>query len=277
MTANNDVEALRSDTFPKISVEKSTPATSTFEPSLEAFMSRIDEIAQTFNKPTTSVIKSIIENTCEYRARYEIEVPYPNTNQKFDSYFKLKHEFQKNKFVQRLCLALKQRGLQTCISTEEKHAVGVFDVLITNAPYLVKIWDKNGLKLVVEWKSSASFSLTQLERYLWTATTVILVRAQLGQIIRISRKDIEDYLTKSLVALTERSAAISTGQGLQKIPGPYCKACPVKDCEFFKADNSKKVIAFGSDNMREDLLLAFNNLDSCITETVAVVVKELTS
>jgi hypothetical protein len=250
---------------------------SDFEVSLDRFKSQIDELVQRFGKPKTSVIKSVIENACEYRARYEIEAPITNVSQKFDSYFRIKHEFQKNRFVQRLCLELKQRGLQTFISTEEKHAVGIFDVLITNAPYLIRISDKSGLKkIVIEWKSSSSFSLSQLERYLWTATTVVLVRAHLGQVVRISRKEIEQYMIKSLIELTERSTVISSGQALQKIPGPYCKGCPVKDCEFFKAPaESKKIISFGSDSMREDLLLAFNKLDQCIEQVIDVVIKEL--
>ena len=116
------------------------------------FGNSVGRLSAQFGSPKTTIIKSLLENTCEYRARYEIEKPSFNSNQKFDSYFTIKHEFQKNKFVQRLCLALKQRGLQTCISTEEKHAVGVFDVMITNAPYLVKISGKNGLKIVIEWE-----------------------------------------------------------------------------------------------------------------------------
>lgn len=278
MIANIIDEALTPYAFQKVSSEPAL-ATNTFGHSLNDFILKIEEIAQTSSKPKTSIIKNIVENTCEYRARYEIDAPFSHMDQKFDSYFKIKHEFQKNKFVQRLCLTLKQRGLQTSIATEEKHAaVGVFDVLITNAPYLVKISDKNGLKIVIEWKASSSFSLTQLERYLWEADTVVLVRAQLGQVICIRRKDIEQYLTKSLTALAERSAAISSGQDLQKIPGPYCKGCPVKDCEFYKASAaSKKVIAFGSETMQDDLLLAYNNLDQCIEQAIAVVVKELTS
>jgi hypothetical protein len=251
-----------------------------FEKHLSAFLKDIEELSARFGTPKTSIIKSIIDTTCEYRSRYEIENGYHNEpSQKFDSYFTIKHEFQKNRFVQRLMLSMRLHGLKAWISTEDKHIVGVFDVLITNSKFLVTISDKKGSKkIVVEWKSGATFSMSQIERYLWEGTTVVLVRVQMNQVIRIRRRDIEKYLLGSLVALTERVSSTSMTNALQKIPGPYCTGCPVTSCEFYKTtSNGDKVISFSSDAMQKDLILAYMNLDRCVVEAIEIVIQELTS
>jgi hypothetical protein len=249
----------------------------TFGFSLNVFKAMVDDLSCQYEKPKTSVIKILMENTCEYRSKHELLKPYSQYKaQKFDSYFAIKHEFGKCRFVQRLGFALKQHGLQACISTEKKHTVGVFDVLITTTRSLVTISHKDGLKIVVEWKSGASFSLSQLERYLWEADVIVLVRVLLKQVVKISRMDIEGYLKRSLLSLSERALAISRDEHPQKIPGPYCKTCYFAECEFYKESTSQKTISFDSESMREDILSVFNNIESCIDETIKVVIAELT-
>lgn len=295
MSINNKEKSKHDEPVPLESLDRSTertiekrppeapprvqgPQSKDFASSIDSFMSLIDELSLRYSRSKTSMIKNLIDNTCDYRTRYEIQSStYHNSEQKFDSYFTLKHEFEKNRFVQTLCSKLRDRGLQACITTEEKHPVGVFDVLITNNKFLLMVSNRKGKNIVVEWKAGASFSLSQLERYLWACDVLVLVRVPFNQVVRIARGDIERYLTWSVSALSERAVVIDSDERLQKVPGQYCKGCPVQECEFFKHDPAGKIVAFNSDSMRDDMLSMFRNLDRCIEQAIDVVMKELLS
>ena len=244
---------------------------------LKMVLTKVDELSKLFGTPQTTIIKSLIDNPCEYSARHQIESPSYSSNQKFDPYFSTKHDFEKNRFVQRLSATLRQHGVQAFVTTEQRHIVGVFDVLISNSKFFLTISNKAGKKIVVEWKSGGSFSLSQLERYLWECDVLVLVRVQMRQVVKLARNDIEGYLTRSLVALTERALAITSANNMQKIPGPYCKGCPVEACEFYKQAAPGKIVTYSSQSMEQDLLSIFNNLDHCIDAAVKVIIKELTA
>lgn len=239
------------------------------------FKSAISEISKKFNIRETTIIKSLIDNTCDHRARNEIESPKYVSAHKFDSYFRMKHDFEKNRFVQLLALELRHQGLQASISIEGKGVVGVYDVLIANGKSLVSISDKGGKKIVVEWKSGAGLSLSQLERYLFECSILVLVRVQMNQVVRIARSDIGEHLKRSLVSLTERAQVVEAGENLQKIPGPYCKGCPVDGCEFRKEISTEKMVSFASESMEADLLSVFKNVDGCIDQAIKIVLDEL--
>jgi|GEM_PF-6986495 len=249
------------------------------------FRGMIEDISRKFHTRQTTVIKSLIENTCEYRARHEIATPRYYSQQKFDKYFTIKHDFIKNKFVQNLSFALRLNGISACIATEEKSIPGVYDVLIRNEQGIITIRnEKNGKRICVELKGGASFGIDQLERYLYENDIVVLVRVLMNQVLRIRRTDIESYLNRSLLHLCNRTTLIS-GAGengnlaaLQKIPGPYCKGCPVGvDCQFFIQSTQSHLVSFSSKSMQEDLLAIFSNVDGCIDQATDIIIEELKS
>jgi hypothetical protein len=213
----------------------------------------------------------------EYELRHDTDSQEFESGQKFDAYFAIKHEFEKNIFVQRLSAELRRQGISALISTEEKHFVGVFDVIIINGRYsLTMSINKNGNKIIVEWKAGASLSLSQLERYLWACDVVIVVRVIMNQVIRIARSDIESHLIKSLEALSDRSLAIESDQNLQKIPGLYCKECRAKCCEFYREPvEENRTVCLSSESMQADLLSLFSNIDACVEDTIRIVISEL--
>ena len=256
-----------------------SPKHEMFQASYDQFLTFVSKLALEFGTPRTTIIKTLIDNPCLVRAHREVRHPKFTSDQKFDSYFSLKHEFGRNKFVQRLVLALGQLGITATITTESKNVAGVFDVLIINGKYLLSVSDKAGKKkIIIEWKSGASFSLSQLERYLWEADVVVLVRVPVMQAVKLARKDVEDYLNTSILALLEQAHIVAANSGnLQKIPGTYCSDCPVFECEFRRQNASGRMVVLKNETMEEDLKTAFTNLDGCITKAIDIVVKELQS
>ncbi len=246
-----------------------------FDQAYEEFKNTLAKLSEKFQRTETSVIKSLLENICEYRVKYLLEHGNNGSNSKFDRYFSIKHEFIKNKLLQKLTGALRRQGIKTCIATEEKNYVGIFDIVIHNKQMLISIKDnKLNRRIIVELKGGNSFDLTQIERYLWECDTLILVRILTKQVIRISRKQVEKYLTISLQDLKERTIDIAEDIEAQKIPGPYCRGCLVHQCEFYKSEN-KRMIAYNNESMENDMISIFTNIHDCIDNAINIVIGEL--
>src|SRR5574341_759814 len=246
-----------------------------FQDIYQQFKNIVGELSTKYKRTPTFVIKTVMENSCDFSAKFLIEHGNYNSNDRFDRYFATKHEFAKNLLIQKLIKALRDLAIKAYVETEHKNEVGIFDTVIQNSGNIIFIeHGSQSKKIIVELKTGESIDLYQITRYILECDTLFVVRLLFNQVIRITRCELENYLINSLIGLGDRAITLTQLEAT-KIPGNYCRTCTVSNCEFYKPARNGRTISFNSESMRRDILSAFNNMHDCLDSAVDMIIREL--
>jgi len=219
------------------------------------------------------IMKIIEETVCEKYAWALITGKRP-TRQAFDPYYTQKHELAKRKLIQRLCSELQKVGKLATVRNEATSDFGRFDVLIVESNPL-RILSNHGLEIVVEIKTGLSLNLAQIERYLSSGRTIILLRIPTEQTVTLRPSNCQQFLAESSQDRLDVINRLLNHCALQ-IPGEECSRCPVLDCshnQWKETHQDSSVITpkdFGT-----DLSNFLDRLYPCINKAVRAILSEL--
>jgi len=243
------------------------------------YLQLTQELSDRSNNASRARVEAILSSTiCERLSSYMISNDKRHLEgPRFDPYYSEKHEMTKRKFVDRMKTRLSELGkeAQFLVQTEEPSDFGRSDLVIINGNQL-KISAMGGRAVRVELKASRGLDLSQIERYLLNAETLLLVRVMTGHVARLSPNKLSAFLEESLRDLSRKAKRLIDGRQFL-IPGQECHKCPIKECNHNKSRQSKQSI-FVTINHKEferDLEEFMLNLYPTIDKAIHAVFEEL--
>jgi len=172
------------------------------------------KIAQSFNlyapngKPRkATIIDAIAESTC--LACIAKKLSTQTTAKDVDALYKECHTLAVNALIEELCNLLTEMGYKVLVSTEVQLEYGKADVIITVTKSGINL-KCNAHELVVEVKTGASLSLSQLFRYLLDerSNTIVVWRVRRRQVLVFSTQKIKLLLMEFVRIVCLRGARL---------------------------------------------------------------------
>jgi len=227
---------------------------------------------------TITVMKLLCEYECENFIIHSLRNPDSSDDEKFDRYYGEKHEFCKRKLVERLKNKLEEMGKRVLISTETEADTGHYDIVIVSGQQ-IRIMDKTGkVKIVIEVKASLGIDLSRIERYLWDAMTLVIVRIVTGHVKKIKTEECLGFLSESLQDLIKKAKRILANKPIL-VAGFDCRICRDVDCKYNKncKANSFHWVVMKNEEFNLDFDRLFINMYPTITRVVDMVIEEFES
>ena len=241
------------------------------------FESKFDETLEALvgisgaSKP--KIQKIVGETVCEKYA-WALITGRRRIQQRFDPYYSEKHELAKHKLIQRLCSELQRVGKRVAVKNEAATDFGKFDVLIVESNP-VRILSHGDFEIVVEIKTGFSLNLAQIERYLSSNRTVVLVRFSTEQVTTLRPTDYQQFLVESRQDRFDVLNRLLNNHALM-IPGEECSECQISDCHHNRqAENRERTSVITPRDFGSDLCDFLDHLYPCINKAVRIILSEL--
>ncbi len=227
-------------------------------------------IAAKYGRNVTCVVNVLMKYACE---RCVIEVLKKSLhNSGFDMVWRNLHDYASLLLIEKLKNDLEAGDFAVAIANECDNPTGRYDILIVNGRN-VQVFNGDG-GICVELKVGLNIPISQIEKYLWSNTTLILVRFATGDIIKLSAKDSASLLKFALKERIRKAERILNGRAVL-VPGKDCWHCPLQDCRF---NRRKDVNGITKPHNLEELLRAVMGMVPTTVEKAAkTILEELTA
>ncbi len=238
------------------------------------------------NKPRlASAFAILTSNLCEQEVEFLFRNPPVSSSRtsRFDRYWKEKSDTATFFIVSNLASLITETGFNVRIATEARVPFGHYDIsLISGNPCRVTF---NGTEILkIEIKGSSGISLSQITRYLYEPSPLLLVRVLTAQVTLLEPTKLQEYICFSIDTMIDKVDRILGGKYFT-IKGKYCSQCPDVSCPYNLAlstsnleQNKKSFFSFVgmSDNeFNWDIQTFFRNLKIVSEKTADIVLQEL--
>jgi len=195
----------------------------------------------------------------------------------FDGYWRDLHLAFETRLMESLSIELPKMGREVFISAEAPEDVGKLDLLlISNGHDPITIRDCLMRKTIgVELKTGYSWSMEQVERYLWKVDSLILTRLATADAVVFRRQELMPFLTRSLSDKIAKVKRFLNGD-LKPLPSNDCFECPIQNCQFNMTNQGKgpEFILVKKEHFHKTPEL-MNNLYIAIDRTIDLILEEL--
>ena len=232
---------------------------------------------------TPSILKIITSNACERRISFELRNRGDRRDEEvFDTIFAEKHSFSVRFVLGRIITRLQEENIRAAIAGEVRDFPGIYDVTIEVDPRnpicTIRVRDVPRIKL--EFKSSNSIELEQLQRYLIAdSSPLVLIRCTFGQVSILRPEALSAFVETSIQEITNkaRRALGEDSAAAIAIPGRDCWGCRNAGCEFApeRRGPKKGIVKLYSAAFDQDLNRLFYELPHVADIVADIVVKEL--
>jgi hypothetical protein len=247
----------------------------------EELMTKINELALRYNYMVTgklrtvSVLKLLTSNVCEERIRHNLEAKEVDSDEVFDSIYAERSSFATNVIIDVLKSALIREGFKVGIVTEQKSAVGRYDIVIEAGNPCVVYSNGPAKRIRIEVKASFGLPFEQIQRYLFDPSPLILARVLPGQVIKLDPLTLQSFIDFSARTLIEKSERILNNKGYL-VRGPHCSQCGNDACPFLpKREDRRRLVTMSEEELAWEMQLFLNNLPHVATKVAELVLEEL--
>jgi len=233
------------------------------------------EFARKLSTPTNKVdgrdvIVALEKTICDEEAFWLLRSRNNRAESAIDSYWTSKHEYAKQKVVERLANRLHDLRLPTEIATESQGTNARQDILLT-----VKKPDGSVKKRVaLEIKTGYRLDFSQLERLMRDSDVVVLIRAETGHVTTLRSRRYDALLTESLRNRIGRLRRLVEGHAYA-IQGRGCFMCANVSCPFKRRSTRSSRFTLTNDHFDMDLDTFLRTLHLVIDKAVESVASEI--
>ena len=233
------------------------------------------EFARKLSTPTNKVdgrdvIVALEKTICDEEAFWLLRSRNNRAESAIDSYWTSKHEYAKQKVVERLANRLHDLRLPTEIATESQGTNARQDILLT-----VKKPDGSVKKRVaLEIKTGYRLDFSQLERLMRDSDVVVLIRAETGHVTTLRSRRYDALLTESLRNRIGRLRRLVEGHAYA-IQGRGGFMCANVSCPFTRRSTRSSRFTLTNDHFDMDLDTFLRTLHLVIDKAAESVASEI--
>jgi len=233
------------------------------------------EFAKKLSTPTNkvdtrNVIAALEKTICDEEAFWLLRGRNNREESVIDSYWTSKHEYAKQKVVEKLVNRLHDLRVHAEIATERQGANARHDILL-----IVKKPDGFVKKRVaLEIKTGYRLDFSQLERLMRDSDIVVLIRAETGHVTTLRSRKYDALLIGSLRNRIGRLRRLVEGHAYA-IPGRRCFMCANVSCPFTRRSTGLSRFTLTNDYFDMDLDTFLRTLPLAIDKAVESVASEI--
>jgi len=213
---------------------------------------------------------------CDEYIKNQLENKY-NNEKIFDGYWRDLHKAFEDRITDRLTIELSKRQREVFVSAETPEEIGRFDILlITNGYGPITLHDcPTNKSIAIELKTGYSWSIEQLERYLWKVGSLILARLVTADAVVFNRTKLMSFLIDSLEDRIARAKRLLEGD-VKTVPNSDCYECRIQDCQFNRSrtGNKNNMVLVKSEQFHRTPEV-MNNIYPTVDKTIELVLMEL--
>lgn len=238
------------------------------------FLDLAGELAQKLstltNRLETRVVVHVLERTtCDEEALWLLRNRDSRAESKFDGYWTSKHEYAKQKIVEKLANRFHDLHIPVEIVSESQGPNARQDILV-----VVKKPDGSAKRrIALEIKTGYALDFSQLERLMWDNDTVVLVRAETGHVTILRSHKYVAMLMESLRNRIGRVKRLIEGHSYV-IQDRNCSRCSNESCPLIRRPATPRLVVLRNDDFDVDLDAFLRTLPSTINRAVESVIHE---
>jgi len=219
---------------------------------------------------TRDIIVALEKTICDEEAFWLLRSRNYGAESMIDSYWTSKHEYAKQRVVEKLVNRLHDLRVHAEIATESQGPNARHDILLT-----VKNPDGSVKKRVaLEIKTGYRLDFSQLERLMRDSDVVVLIRAETGHVTTLRSRRYDALLTGSLRNRIGRLRRLVEGHAYA-IPGRGCFMCANVSCPFTRRSTRSSRFTLTNDHFDMDLDTFLRTLPLAIDKAVESVASEI--
>ena len=233
------------------------------------------EFAKKLSTPTSKVdardvIVALEKTICDEEAFWLLRSRNYGAESMIDSYWTSKHEYAKQRVVEKLVNRLHDLRLPTEIATESQGPNARHDILLT-----VKKPDGSVKKRVaLEIKTGYRLDFSQLERLMRDSDVVVLIRAETGHVTTLRSRRYDALLTGTLRDRIGRLRRLVEGRAYA-IQGRGCFMCANLSCPSKRRSTRSNRFTLTNDHFDVDLDAFLRTLPLAIDKAVESVASQI--
>lgn len=237
------------------------------------FLNLAGELAQKLSAPTNKldrkdVFYALERTICDEEALWLLRNRYSRAESRIDGYWISKHEYTKQKIIEKLANRFHDLHIPVEIASESQGPNARQDILVR-----VKKPDGSAKKrIALEIKTGYRLDFCQLERLMWDNDTVVLVRAETGHVTVLRSHKYVAMLAESLRNKIGRVRRLIEGHG-HMIQDRNCSRCSNEGCPLIRR-RATYLVALRDDEFDMDLDAFLRTLPSTIDKAVESVMHE---
>ncbi len=237
------------------------------------FLNLAGELAQKLSTPTNrldrrDVVHALERTICDDEALWLLRNRH-KVERRFDGYWTSKHEYAKQKIVEKLANRFHDLRIPVEIVSESQGPNARQDVLL-----IVKKPDGSSKKrIALEIKTGYGLDFSQLERLMWDNDTVVLVRAETGHVTTLRSHKYVPMLTESLRNKIARVRRLIEGHNYM-IQDRNCYRCSNEGCPLIRRPATPRLVVLRNDDFDMDFDAFLRTLPSTINRAVESVMHE---
>jgi len=238
------------------------------------FLNLAGDLAQKVSTPTNKldrkdVVYALERTICDEEALWLLRNRYSRADSRIDGYWISKHEYAKQKIVEKLANRFHDLHIPVEIASESQGPNARQDILV-----IVKKPDGSVKKrIALEVKTGYRLDFCQLERLMRDNDTVVLVRAETGHVTVLRSHKYGTMLAESLRSKIGRVRRLIEGHGYT-IQDRNCPRCSNESCPLIRRRVTLRLVALRDDDFGMDLDAFLRTLPSTINKAVELVMHE---
>jgi len=238
------------------------------------FLNLAGELAQKLSTPTNRLdrrdVVYVLERTvCDEEVLWLLRNRHGIVESRFDGYWTSKHEYAKQKIVEKLANRFHDLQIPVEIFSESQGPNARQDILLI----LKKPDGSTKKRMALEIKTGYGLDFSQLERLMWDNDTVVLVRAETGHVTALRSHKYVPMLTESLRNKIDRVRRLIEGHNYM-IQDRSCSRCSNESCPLIRRPATPRLVALKNDDFDMDLDTFLRTLPSTINKAVESVMHE---
>jgi len=233
------------------------------------------EFAKKLSTPTSkvdtrNVIVALEKTICDEEAFWLLRSCNNRAETAIDSYWISKHEYAKQKVVEKLANRLHDLSVPAEIATESQGPNARHDILLT----LKKPDGSVKMRVALEIKTGYRLDFSQLERLMRDSDVVVLIRAETGHVTTLRPRRYDALLTGSLRNRIGRLRRLVEGRAYA-IQGRGCFMCGNVSCPFERRSTRSSRFTLTDDHFDMDLDAFLRTLPLVIDKAVESVANQI--